>query len=87
MTSMIWLGQRSCRRAVEDGAVGCEARASGRPLRRHIEQIAPRTVGLAIQNTTNQTPPITAWAGLGVLTAWTAASLLAGALLLRLCDA
>jgi ABC-2 type transport system permease protein len=58
------------------------------PLRRHIEQIAPMTAGLAIQATTNLSGlPIAPWAGLGVLAAWAAAALLAGTLLLRLRDA
>jgi ABC-2 type transport system permease protein len=53
------------------------------PLRRHIEQIAPMTAGLAIQATTHRRNlPIAPWAGLGVLAAWaTAALLIAGALL------
>ncbi|MGH3426785.1 MAG: hypothetical protein ACRDQZ_04350 [Mycobacteriales bacterium] len=58
------------------------------PLRRHIEQIAPMTAGLAIQATTNLSErPIAPWAGLGVLAAWAAAALLAGGLLLRARDA
>ncbi|GLY89045.1 ABC transporter permease [Actinoallomurus iriomotensis] len=64
------------------------AQAFTDPLRRHIEQIAPMTAGLAIQATTNpHSQPIAPWAGLGVLTAWAAASLLIAALLLRLRDA
>lgn len=64
------------------------AQAFTGPLRRHIEQIAPMTAGLAIQATTNpHSQPIAPWAGLGVLTAWAAASLLIAALLLRLRDA
>ena len=53
------------------------------PLRRHIDQIAPMTAGLAIQATTHlRDLPIAPWAGLGVLAAWATASLLvAGALL------
>jgi ABC-2 type transport system permease protein len=44
--------------------------------------------GLAIQATTDlRSLPISPWAGLGVLAAWTAAALLTGALLLRLRDA
>jgi ABC-2 type transport system permease protein len=55
---------------------------------RHLEQIGPMTAGLAIQTTTNlQSLPISPWAGLGVLTAWAAAALLVGGLLLRLRDA
>jgi ABC-2 type transport system permease protein len=57
-------------------------------LERHLEQIAPMTAGLAIEATTNvHHLPIAPWAGLGVLAAWAAASLLAGGVLLRLRDA
>lgn len=46
------------------------------------------TAGLAIQATTGlRGLPISPWAGLGVLAAWTAAALLVGGLLLRLRDA
>jgi ABC-2 type transport system permease protein len=56
--------------------------------RRHLEQIAPMTAGLAIQATTNlRSEPIAPWAGLGVLAAWAAAVLLVAGLLLRLRDA
>jgi len=56
--------------------------------RRHLEQIAPTTAGLAIQATTNlHSQPIAPWAGLGVLAAWVIATLLAGGLLLKLRDA
>lgn len=55
---------------------------------RHVQQIGPMTAGLTIQATVNlRTLPITPWAGLGVLAAWSAAALLAAALLLRLRDA
>ncbi len=55
---------------------------------RRLQQIGPMSAGLAIQATTGlHDLPIAPWAGLGVLTAWTAAALLAGALLLRLRDA
>ncbi len=58
------------------------------PLRRHLQQIAPMSAGLAIQATTNlRSLPIAPWAGLGVLAAWAVASLLVGGLLLRLRDA
>jgi ABC-2 type transport system permease protein len=53
---------------------------------RHLEQLAPMTAGLAIQDTTG-TPPIGPWTGLGVLAAWAAGALLLGGLLLRLRDA
>jgi Rieske Fe-S protein len=56
--------------------------------RRHIQQIAPMTAGLAIQATRNlHNLPIAPWAGLGVLTAWAAAALVAGGFLLWLRDA
>lgn len=56
--------------------------------RQHLQQIGPMTAGLAIQATTHlQNLPISPWAGLGVLAAWTAASLLLATLLLRLRDA
>jgi ABC-2 type transport system permease protein len=55
---------------------------------RHLEQIGPMSAGLAIQATTSlRTLPLTPWAGLGVLTAWTTAALLAGGLLIQLRDA
>ncbi len=55
---------------------------------RHLQQIGPMTAGLAIQTTTNlRHLPIGPWAGLGVLTAWTATALLTGGLLLRQRDA
>jgi ABC-2 type transport system permease protein len=58
------------------------------PLRRHIQQIAPATAGLAIQATTNlRNLPIAPWAGLGVLAAWAAASVLVAGVLLRRRDA
>jgi ABC-2 type transport system permease protein len=64
------------------------AQALATPLRRHLEQIAPMTAGLAIQNTTNpRSAPIGPWAGLAVLAAWAVASLLIGGVLLRLRDA
>jgi ABC-2 type transport system permease protein len=53
-----------------------------------VERYAPMTAGLAIQATTGlRSLPISPWAGLGVLAAWTAAALVAGGLLLRLRDA
>jgi ABC-2 type transport system permease protein len=57
-------------------------------LSRHLEQIAPMTAGLAIQATTGlRSLPISPWAGLGVLAAWAAGSLVLGAMLLRSRDA
>ena len=46
------------------------------PWRRHLQQIAPMTAGLAIQATRNiRSLPISPWAGLGVLAAWAAGTL------------
>jgi ABC-2 type transport system permease protein len=60
----------------------------GSHLARLIQQIGPMTAGLAIQATTGlRNLPISPWAGLGVLAAWAAGALLAGALLLRFRDA
>jgi ABC-2 type transport system permease protein len=55
---------------------------------RHLEQFSPMTAGLYIQATTNlRSLPLTPWQGLGVLAAWAAGAMLAGALLLRFRDA
>jgi ABC-2 type transport system permease protein len=55
---------------------------------RHLEQIGPTTAGQAIESTTNlHALVIGPWAGLGVLAAWTAASLLLGGALLVVRDA
>ena len=55
---------------------------------RHLEQLSPMTAGEYIQATTNlRSLPLTPWQGLGVLAAWAAAALLAGALVLRFRDA
>jgi len=55
---------------------------------RHLQQIGPMTAGLEIQASSGlRGLPISPWAGLGVLAAWAAAALLAGALVLRLRDA
>jgi ABC-2 type transport system permease protein len=57
-------------------------------LRRHIQQIAPMTAGLAIQATTDlRSLPIGPWAGLGVLAAWAVGALLVGGFLFRIRDA
>lgn len=53
-----------------------------------IERYAPMTAGLAIQATTSlRSLPVSPWAGLGILACWSAASLLAAGLALRLRDA
>ena len=58
--------------------------AGNATLSRHLQQITPMTAGLAIQATTGlNTLPISPWAGLGVLAAWAAGSLVLGGLLLR----
>ena len=55
---------------------------------RHLQQIGPMSAGLDIQATTGLSGlPLSPWAGLGVLAAWAAAALLAGAVLLRCRDA
>ena len=55
---------------------------------RHLEQLSPMTAGLYVQATTNlRSLPLTPWQGLGVLAAWAAGAMLAGALLLRFRDA
>ena len=55
---------------------------------RHLEQLSPMTAGLYIQATTNlRSLPLTPWQGLGVLAAWAAGAMLAGALVLRFRDA
>jgi ABC-2 type transport system permease protein len=46
---------------------------------RHLEQIGPMTAGMYIQSTTGLSSlPISPWAGLGVLAAWSAGALLIG---------
>jgi ABC-2 type transport system permease protein len=55
---------------------------------RHLDQLSPMTAGLYIQATANlRSLPLTPWQGLGVLAAWAAGAMLAGALLLRFRDA
>jgi len=55
---------------------------------RHLEQLGPKTPRLYIQATTNlRSLPLTPWQGLGVLAAWAAGAMLAGALVLRFRDA
>lgn len=56
--------------------------------RRHFQQLSPMSAGLNIQATTHlSTLPLSPWAGLGVLAAWSSAALLGGGLLLRHRDA
>jgi ABC-2 type transport system permease protein len=56
--------------------------------RRHIQQLAPGSAGLAVQATTGlDTLPIGPWAGLGVLAAWAGAALLLAAVALNRRDA
>jgi ABC-2 type transport system permease protein len=51
---------------------------------RHLEQIGPMTAGMSVQSTTGASSlPIGPWAGLGVLAAWSAASLLVGGYALK----
>jgi ABC-2 type transport system permease protein len=51
---------------------------------RHLEQISPMIAGLEIQATTNLAAlPISPWAGLGVLAAWSACVLALAQILLR----
>jgi ABC-2 type transport system permease protein len=58
------------------------------PWRRHIQQIAPMTAGLAIQATRNiRSLPVSPWTGLGVLAAWAAGMLLIGLAVLKARDA
>jgi ABC-2 type transport system permease protein len=55
---------------------------------RRLQHVGPMTAGLAVQATINLgSQPVGPWEGLGILTAWAAAALLAGGLLLRLRDA
>ena len=58
------------------------------PWRRHIQQIAPMTAGLAIQATRNiQALPTPPWTGLAILAGWAAATLIVGAAVLKIRDA
>ncbi len=64
------------------------AAAADPSWQRHLEQAGPMSAGLDIQATTGlHSLPLSPWAGLGVLAAWAAAGLLAGALALRWRDA
>jgi ABC-2 type transport system permease protein len=54
----------------------------------HLDQIAPMTAGLAVQDTVDlASQPIAPWAGLGVLAAWASGALLIGGAALRYRDA
>jgi ABC-2 type transport system permease protein len=58
------------------------------PWRRHIQQVAPMSAGLAIQATRNiRELPVSPWAGLGILAAWAAVMLFAGFAVLKARDA
>ena len=58
------------------------------PWRRHIQQIAPMSAGLAIQATRNiRSLPVPPWTGLSILAAWAAGMLLVGVALLKVRDA
>jgi ABC-2 type transport system permease protein len=58
------------------------------PWRRHIQQIAPMSAGLAIQATRNiRSLPVSPWAGLGTLAAWAAGMLLIGLAVVKARDA
>jgi ABC-2 type transport system permease protein len=62
--------------------------ANGTALSRHLQQAGPMSAGLAIQATTGLSGlPISPWAGLGVLAAWSIGALALGGLLLTLRDA
>ncbi len=58
------------------------------PWRRHVQQIAPMSAGLAIQTTRNLTSlPISPWLGLGVLAGWASGALVVALLVLEARDA
>lgn len=58
------------------------------PWRRHIQQLAPMTAGLAIQATRNlRSLPVSPWVGLGILAGWAAGALLVGVTILKIRDA
>ena len=57
-------------------------------LRRHVEQIAPMSAGLAIQATRHiHTVPTAPWPGLGICAAWAVGALLVGGAVLKTRDA
>jgi ABC-2 type transport system permease protein len=56
--------------------------------RRHIQQIAPMTAGLAIEATRNiRSLPVSPWTGLGIVAAWAVGMLLIGLAVLKARDA
>ncbi len=58
------------------------------PWRRHIEQIAPMTAGLAVEATRRLgAQPDSPWGGLAILAAWAVGALVAGGAVLRVRDA
>ncbi|HTU31997.1 MAG TPA: hypothetical protein VMF07_21580 [Solirubrobacteraceae bacterium] len=58
------------------------------PWRRHVEQIAPMTAGLAVEATRHLgSLPDAPWAGLGILGVWGVGALVAGGVVLRVRDA
>ena len=58
------------------------------PWRRHIEQIAPMTAGLAVEATRHLgTEPDRPWLGLAILASWAVGGLFAGGVALRVRDA
>jgi ABC-2 type transport system permease protein len=64
------------------------AAVAGAQAGRHVQQFGPMTAGLAVQATIGlRDLPISPWAGLGVLAAWAAGALIAGAASLRSEDA
>jgi ABC-2 type transport system permease protein len=64
------------------------AAVAGAQAGRHVQQLGPMTAGLAVQATIGlRDLPISPWAGLGVLAAWAAGALIAGAASLRSRDA
>ena len=57
-------------------------------LARHLDQVAPMTAGLYVQDTVGlRALPLTPWQGLGVTALWAAGALVLGAAMLRLRDA
>jgi ABC-2 type transport system permease protein len=58
------------------------------PWRRHIEQVAPMTAGLAVEATRHLgAQPDAPWTGMAILAAWAVGGLVAGGVVLRVRDA